>query len=186
MTINCTADQVEYLFVPPTITWRDPNNVLVSSDSNSNPRMDPVTRQLIFSVITSRNSGTYTCQAVVDIPQAQIINHIDIAAINANINRKGNLIHYLVNNCLFYCNLFADTGSVQNMMCAKSSSPAKLSFSWELPTLLGNEVVDYHIEVKGLSHKIGSREVVQFDVDSFNTEMKEVAISQRIGIIILL
>lgn len=185
MIINCTADQVEYLFAPPTIMWRDPNDALVSSDSNSNPRMDPVTRQLIFSGINSRNSGTYTCQAVIDIPQAQIINHIDMAAINANINCKGNLIFWLI-IVKSFDNLFVDTGSVQNMMCAKSSSPTKLSFSWELPTLLGNEVVGYHIEVKGLRHRERSREVVQFDVDSFNTETREVTIiGHGIGIILV-
>ena len=86
MTLNCTANQVAGLFSPPTITWRDPNNVTVTSDSNSNPRMDPVRGQLIFSGITSENSGTYTCQAVVDIPQALIDRYTDLETTEVNTN----------------------------------------------------------------------------------------------------
>ena len=86
MTLNCTANQVAGLFSPPIITWRDHNNVTVSSDSNSNPRMDPVTRQLIFSGITSVNSGTYTCQAVVDIPPALIDRYTDLDTTDVNAN----------------------------------------------------------------------------------------------------
>ena len=44
--------------------------------------------------------------------------------------------------------------------------------------LLGNEVVDYRVEVKGLRHRDGTREVVQFDVDGFNTEMRQATITQ--------
>ena len=86
MALNCTANQVAGLFSPPTITWRDPNDAIVSRDSNSNPRMDPVTGQLIFSDITSGNSGTYTCQAVVDIPLALINDHIDMDTTEVNTN----------------------------------------------------------------------------------------------------
>ena len=86
MALNCTANQVAGLFSPPTITWRDPNDVTVSSDSSSNPRMDPVTGQLIFSDITSGNSGTYTCQAVVDIPLALIYGFIDMDTTEVNTN----------------------------------------------------------------------------------------------------
>ena len=86
VTLNCTANQVAGLFSPPTITWRDPSDVTVSSDSSSNPKIDPVTGQLIFSDITPDNSGTYTCQAEVDIPPAQIDGYIDMDTIEVNTN----------------------------------------------------------------------------------------------------
>ena len=58
---------------------------------------------------------------------------------------------------------------------------------WKLPALLGNEVVDYQVEVKGLRHREGTREVVQFDVASFNTDKNTLsaAISQGLGIMIV-
>ena len=73
-------------------------------------------------------------------------------------------------------------GVVQDLICVKSSSPTKLSFSWELPTVLRNEVVGYRVEVKGLRHRSRTREVVQFDVDGFNTDLKAATISQVLGI----
>ena len=88
MTLNCTANQVAGLFSPPTITWRDPSDVTVSSDSSSNPKIDSVTGQLIFSEITSGNSGTYTCQAVVDIPLALIDGYIDMDTTEVNTYRE--------------------------------------------------------------------------------------------------
>ena len=56
--------------------------------------------------------------------------------------------------------------------------PTVLSFSWELPTVLGNEVVGYRVKVKGLRHRSGTREVDQFDVVGFNTDLKAATISQ--------
>ena len=47
--------------------------------------------------------------------------------------------------------------------------------------MLGSEVIDYRVEVKGLRHRDGTREVVQDKVAGFNTEMRETTISQRIG-----
>ena len=47
--------------------------------------------------------------------------------------------------------------------------------------MLGNEVVGYRVEVKGLRHRSGTREVVQFDVAGFNTDMKVATISQGLG-----
>ena len=59
-----------------------------------------------------------------------------------------------------------------------------LSFSWELPTVLGNEVVGYQVDVKEVRHRPGTREVVQLDVAGFNTDTKEATISQGLGNII--
>ena len=72
-------------------------------------------------------------------------------------------------------------GVVQNLVCVKSSSPTELTFSWELPTVLGNEVVEYRVEVKGLQHRAGTRDVEQFDVAGFNTEIREATVSQGLG-----
>ena len=81
MTINCTANQVENLFAPPIIIWRDPNGRDVPTGESSNPRMDPITRQLIFNDITEANSGLYECRAVVSIDEAQIENLIDMETV---------------------------------------------------------------------------------------------------------
>ena len=75
-------------------------------------------------------------------------------------------------------------GKVQNLMCAKSATPTELALSWERPALLGEEVVDYRVKVKELimSHRNGTREVEELDVDSFNTAIKQATISQGLGI----
>ena len=49
----------------------------------------------------------------------------------------------------------------------------------------GNEVVGYRVEVKGLRHRSGTTEVVQFDVAGFNTDMKAATISQGLGNILI-
>ena len=46
-----------------------------------------------------------------------------------------------------------------------SSSPSEFSFSWDLPTLLGSEVVSYQVIVNRLEHRLGTREVIQSAVD---------------------
>ena len=84
MTLNCTANQVANLFTPPTITWIDPDSIEVPTLESSNPRMDSRTGQLIFSDITTSKRGTYTCRAVVNIPDAQIVNYFDKATVEAN------------------------------------------------------------------------------------------------------
>ena len=72
--------------------------------------------------------------------------------------------------------------AVENLICARSSSPTELTFSWELPTTLGNEVVGYEVEVKRLPHRDSTREVVQYDVTGFSTKMREATINQGLGI----
>ena len=47
--------------------------------------------------------------------------------------------------------------------------------------MLGNEVVGYQVEVKGLRHRDGTREVVQFNVAGFNTEMRNTTLNQGLG-----
>ena len=68
-------------------------------------------------------------------------------------------------------------GVVQDLVCGDSSSPAELSFSWELPTLLGNEVVSYQVTVNRLEHRAGTREVIQSHVYGEFVEMKDASVS---------
>ena len=96
MTLNCTANQVDNLFTPPTITWRGPDGTPVPTEGGSDPRVDPETRQLIFSDINSGNEGTYTCQAVVNIPQALITNYIDTDTTEVNTKCKAKFICYVL------------------------------------------------------------------------------------------
>ena len=46
---------------------------------------------------------------------------------------------------------------------------------------LANEVVDYRVVVNELSHRSGTREVVQSEVEGLNTEMRQATISQGLG-----
>ena len=59
------------------------------------------------------------------------------------------------------------------MVCALSSSTSDsvLSFSWDLPTLRGDEVVSYQVVVNRLEHRTGTREVIQSGV--YNQFVKE-------------
>ena len=69
---------------------------------------------------------------------------------------------------------------VQNLVCAGSTSSSVLSFSWEQPSELGNEVVGYQVTVNRLEHKAGTRDVVQDGVYSDVIETKDASIS-RLG-----
>ena len=84
MTLSCTANQVANLFTSPVITWIAPDGREVSAIESSNPRMDSRTVQLIFSDVTTSNRGTYTCRAVVNIPEAQIVNYFDETTAEVN------------------------------------------------------------------------------------------------------
>ena len=86
MTINCTANPVENLFAPPVVGWLNPSGGDVPIGGTANPRVDPQTRQLIFDDIIENNAGTYTCRAVLNIPEAQITNHVDMDTIEVNTN----------------------------------------------------------------------------------------------------
>ena len=89
MTLNCTATQVENLFSPPTIVWVAPGGSEVPTVESSNPRMNPQTRELIFSDVTSNNRGQYTCRSVVNIPQAQIDDYtFGTSTVQANTDCK--------------------------------------------------------------------------------------------------
>ena len=86
MTLNCTANQVENLFSPPTIIWIAPDGREVSTIESNHRRMDPQTGYLIFSDITTNNRGPYTCLAVVNIPEAHIDNYYDKDMVQVNTN----------------------------------------------------------------------------------------------------
>ena len=54
--------------------------------------------------------------------------------------------------------VFLVPGEVGNLVCAANSSPSELSFSWDLPTLLGGEVISYQVIMNRLEHRSGTRE----------------------------
>ena len=98
MILGCAANPVENLFTQSTVTWIAPNGTEVPTGGSSNPRIDAQTRQLIFSHITTTNGGAYTCRAVVNIPEAQIVNYFDEATTTVNTN--GGLI--IVTSSIMY------------------------------------------------------------------------------------
>ena len=66
---------------------------------------------------------------------------------------------------------------IQNLVCAESSPPSELSFSWEQPAVLGNEVIGYQVTVNRLEHRTVTREVVQSSVYDNFVEMKDASVS---------
>lgn len=86
--LNCSANPVENLFNPPSIIWIGPDGDEVTPGESSNPMISSQTGVLVFSDITSSNSGLYVCRAVTNIPESQIINHFDDATIIVNADSK--------------------------------------------------------------------------------------------------
>ena len=74
-------------------------------------------------------------------------------------------------------------GPVSNLICNKSSSPSgsELSFSWELPVVLGDEVIGYQVEVKQLQHRGGTKEVISVDLTDFNTKSHKASLSEGLS-----
>ena len=85
-TLGCTPNQVENLFTQPTIVWIAPDGLGVSTEAGNNLRVDPTTRHLIFSDSILDDIGIYTCHTVLNIPKAQIVNHIEEATIMVTLN----------------------------------------------------------------------------------------------------
>ena len=77
--------------------------------------------------------------------------------------------------------MYTVPGMVENLACGRSSSTSELTFTWESPNTLQDNVLEYQVEVKGLRHRTGTRDVVQFSVAGFNTEMKTVTINQGLS-----
>ena len=85
MILNCSANQVEELFTPPTITWISPDGSEVPTlGEGSTPVVNPQTKELIFGDSIASNTGTYTCRATVNILEAQIVNYFDEATAEVN------------------------------------------------------------------------------------------------------
>lgn len=58
-------------------------------------------------------------------------------------------------------------------MCNKSASSSELSFSWDKPPQLEQDVTSYQVEVKELKHKNTAKEIVLVDVADVHTNMEE-------------
>ena len=78
---------------------------------------------------------------------------------------------------IYNCLSFLVPGEVGNLVCAVSSSPSELSFSWDLPTLLGSEVVSYQVIVNRLEHRPGTREVIQSALDEQFVDIREASVT---------
>ena len=47
-------------------------------------------------------------------------------------------------------------------------------------------MIDFRVEVKELRHRDGDRDVIEVDVDGFNTVVKQVTTNQGLGTVIIL
>ena len=140
---------------------------------SSNPRVNPQTRELVFSDITPNISGQYTCYSVVNIPEAQIDDYI-FGTDTVQVNTDSEYLLCICSKTLSILRLVP--GKVENLVCAMSSSASELSFSWDPPTLLGSEVVSYQVIVNRLEHRPGTREVIQSGVYDEFVDIREVSV----------
>ena len=70
---------------------------------------------------------------------------------------------------------------VENIACGRSLSASELTFTWESPGSLQDNVLEYQVEVKGLHHSAGTRDVVQFSVAGLTTKMRVATINQGLS-----
>lgn len=170
MILNCTATQVENLITPPIITWIAPDGSMVPNKREgttaSAVTVNPQTDQLIFNEFMSSSKGSYTCRAIVNIPEAQIDNHFDEATVEVNSACKSMISVQL---CYYLCSHqrpydFVVPGVVQDLECSKKSSSRTLTLSWALPRESGNQVTGYQVVVNRLEHRRGTKEVFQSSV----------------------
>lgn len=67
------------------------------------------------------------------------------------------------------------------MKCDESLSPSELSFSWELPAILGEGVNGYGVEVKELRHRPGTKDVILVNVADFDTKIRWAFLDQALS-----
>lgn len=179
MSLSCTGNVVEGLLAPPAIVWIDPSGNLVPTGENHNPTVDAETRNLIFRDVTLNNRGAYTCLAIVNVPEALISNHSDQSTASINTTCKLQwMTYYETINCFVFTVV---PGVIENLNCAMSSSPNHLLFSWELPGLLGNDVIDYRVEVMKLQSIEGTRNLMELEITNFKTNEMIANITQGLG-----
>ena len=70
---------------------------------------------------------------------------------------------------------------VENIACGRSLSASELTFTWESPGSPQDNLLEYQIEVKGLHHSAGTRDVVQFSVAGFTTKMRVANINKGLS-----
>ena len=159
----------------PSISWIAPGGTPVSTDQNANPRLNSQTKQLILSSISSANHGVYMCRLGVGI-SFEAFTGVDV---DAECELSVSIVVWTILNSHKF--LYAVPGIPQNLVCAESSSPTDLTFSWDSPTSRRNEIVGYRVDVKGLAHMDGTREVIQFNVTTLITPMMQATLTQGLG-----
>ena len=65
--LNCTTELTDDFIATPSISWITPNGISVSTEGNSNPRLDDQTKQLIFRDISAASPGEYRCRLNIGI-----------------------------------------------------------------------------------------------------------------------
>lgn len=176
--MNCSANPVENLFNRPSITWIGPDGNEVLSGESSNPMIGPQTGELVFSSIAGTKSGLYVCRAVVNISESQIVNHFDDTTITVNTDGEQQPLHLPHDQ---YCLCIAP-GPVRNLECTESSSPSELSFSWDMPSVLGEGVNGYQIELKELQQlNSDTKDVMLVGIASFYTKMNWAHVDQGLS-----
>lgn len=65
-------------------------------------------------------------------------------------------------------------------MCNQSLSSLEIFFSWERPTM-HEGVTGYQVEVEELQQKDDTKEVVTFEIASFNTKREEAYLDQGLS-----
>ena len=71
-----------------------------------------------------------------------------------------------------YVCIFVVPGVPQGLSCTSPSSPSELTLSWNPPSIEQGDKISYVIDVNALSHRSGTRVVVESDVINHTTEMQ--------------
>lgn len=70
---------------------------------------------------------------------------------------------------------------MRNLICNESRSASELSFSWNSPAQLEEEVTGYRVEVKELQEDPDTKDVTSVIIADFNTTSKWALVDQGLG-----
>jgi hypothetical protein len=79
---------------------------------------------------------------------------------------------------------FIVPGVPQGLSCASPSSPSELTLSWDSPSVLQGDRINYVVYVNALSHRSGTRDVIQSRITNRTTDMQSETI-QNLGNILV-
>ena len=79
--LTCSnATLIDNLFVPPSVTWWDDDDIPIPTAGN--PTADPASGELTFTDVTPANAGTYVCRMIINITGANSYGEVSTTVDN--------------------------------------------------------------------------------------------------------